>query len=330
MTKGNNKALTVRGNGGAISEAFTEQCIGAVAQIVQDNPDKVKRFKGALYSCIRSTPKLMDCTPDSLMEAFLKCVELDLYPSNLTGEAYLIPYGKEVQFQLGYQGMIEIARRAGTRNICSNVVYANDEFDYEYGTNQQMKHTPNVFGDRGEAIGVYAIAKLKNGEDVFKIMSKADVFEFREKSQGYKRDVKNRTKYSPWQPENDPMLNMWMKTSVRQLFKMLPKTPEITAAIEADTSGDIDMKVINPDKDPDVMGQNDIAAWYKDMVNSKGYTTDFVTKGMIEILERTELTGMTKDESVKIEKWLLKNSTEDANVTQTATDQEQEGNSYGE
>jgi recombinational DNA repair protein RecT len=264
------------------------------------------------------------------MESFLKCVELDLYPSNLTGEAYLIPYGKEAQFQLGYQGMIEIARRAGTRNICSNVVYANDEFDYEYGTNQYMKHTPNVFGDRGEAIGVYAIAKLKNGEDVFKIMSKADVFAFREKSQGYKRDVKNRTKYSPWQPENDPMLNMWMKTSVRQLFKMLPKTPEINAAIAADTSGDIDMKVINPDNDDNVMDQTDITAWYKDMVNVKGYTTEFVTEGMVAILERTELTGMTKDQAEKIEKWLCDKSTEEADVEQTAAEQEQAGLNYGD
>jgi hypothetical protein len=111
---------------------------------------------------------------------------------------------------------------------------------------------------------------------------------------------------------------------------MLPKTPEITAAIAADTSGDIEMKVINPDEDADVMGQTDITAWYKDMVNVKGYTTEFVTKGMIKILERTELTGMTKDESAKIEKWLLKNSTEDANVKQAAADQGQEGDGYGE
>ncbi len=47
-------------------------------------------------------------------------------------------------------------------------------------------------------------------------------------------------KYSPWNPENDPELNMWRKTAIKQLSKILPKNEEIYKVLDSDNSdGDI-------------------------------------------------------------------------------------------
>lgn len=47
-------------------------------------------------------------------------------------------------------------------------------------------------------------------------------------------------KYSPWNPENDPELNMWRKTAIKQIAKILPKNEEIYKALDNDNSdGDI-------------------------------------------------------------------------------------------
>ena len=48
-------------------------------------------------------------------------------------------------------------------------------------------------------------------------------------------------KYSPWNPDNDPELNMWRKTAIKQIAKILPKNEEIYKALDTD-NGDSDIK----------------------------------------------------------------------------------------
>ena len=48
-------------------------------------------------------------------------------------------------------------------------------------------------------------------------------------------------KYSPWNPDNDPELNMWRKTAIKQIAKILPKNEEIYKALDNDND-DSDIK----------------------------------------------------------------------------------------
>lgn len=68
--------------------------------------------------------------------------------------------------------MIELAyRSAQMQMISAQVVYENDEFEYELGLNAKLIHRPTL-GERGEARLFYGLFKLKTGGFGFEVMSK--------------------------------------------------------------------------------------------------------------------------------------------------------------
>ena len=59
-------------------------------------------------------------------------------------------------------------------------------------------------------------------------MAKDEVLEFRKFSKS------GTSEYSPWNPKNDPELNMWRKTIIKQIAKNLSLTEEAYKAIASD------------------------------------------------------------------------------------------------
>lgn len=193
--------------------------------------DKALKFMSAMVYSVQKTPKLLECSKDSIMQSFMSCAEFKLYPSNVAGEAYVLPYnsknGMQAQFQLGYQGIITLLYRAGIK-VTSKIVREKDKFRYEEGLNPTLEHQFDPFKERGDAVGVYAIAELPDGRKMFKVMSKAEVMKYR----GFSKAKDS--PYSPWNSDQDPDLMMWQKTAIKQLSKTLPKTEELQTAILKD------------------------------------------------------------------------------------------------
>jgi recombination protein RecT len=83
-----------------------------------------ERLIRVVFTTAMKNPKILDCSRESILGAIMQCAQLGLEP--ILGRAYLIPYsnnknisGKwvkvmECQFQPGYQGLIDLARRTGT------------------------------------------------------------------------------------------------------------------------------------------------------------------------------------------------------------------------
>lgn len=186
------------------------------------SPDRMIRI---ITTEIHRNPILKDCDPISFMGAVVQASQLGLEPG-LQGHAYLIPYWnkkrgvREVQFQPGYKGLMDLAYRSGRVNhIDAHAVYENDYFEFQYGTDAFLKHQP-ADGERGELIKFYAVAALANGSSTFKVMSKADVDKVKAKSQAADSD------FSPW---NDPIIGyieMGKKTPIIRVCKYLPSSPE--------------------------------------------------------------------------------------------------------
>ena len=72
-----------------------------------------ERFTRMVLSALSTTPKLGACTPKSFLGAMMSAAQLGLEPNTPLGQAYLIPYKNkgvdEVQFQIGYKGLIDLA-----------------------------------------------------------------------------------------------------------------------------------------------------------------------------------------------------------------------------
>jgi recombination protein RecT len=194
---------------------------------------------------IRKVPKLTQCDQTSFLGAIMQCAALGLEPGGALGHCYLIPFENrrqnrtEVQFIIGYRGMIDLARRSGQIvSLTARAVRERDEFAYTFGLDENVEHTP-ADGDRGEITYVYAVAKLKDGGVQFEVMSMADVRKVRDESQGYKTALRYA---KPGQPPNTPWHDhfeaMALKTVTRRLFKWLPVSIEIQHAILNDERAD--------------------------------------------------------------------------------------------
>src|SRR5690625_2463241 len=176
------------------------------------------RLARIALTTIRTTPKLMECNLPSLMGAVMQAAQLGLEPG-LIGHCYIIPYGKEATFIIGYKGMIDLARRSGhIQSIYSHAVYENDDFDYELGLHPKLEHKPSMDGNCGAFIGAYAVAHFKDGGYQMEFMRKSEI----EKRRG--RSASANSRHSPWKTDYEEMAK---KTVIRHMWKYLPISVEV-------------------------------------------------------------------------------------------------------
>ena len=182
------------------------------------------RFTRMVMTTLSSNTKLQQCTPQSFLGAMMQAAQLGLEPNTPVGQAYLIPYGNVVQFQIGYKGLIDLAYRSGEiRDIQAHEVHENDEFEYELGLDPKLRHVP-AKTNRGPVIMYYAVFHMKNGGYGFEVMSREDVLEF---AQRKSKSFKN----GPWQTDFDEMAK---KTVLKKALKYAPMKTDFVREVATD------------------------------------------------------------------------------------------------
>lgn len=181
---------------------------------------------------VRRQPKLADCSQASLLSAVFSCAQLGLEPGGALGHAYLVPYGREVQFILGYRGMIDLARRSGLiDSISAHAVFEGDRFECEYGLAENLVHVPDWENpnrtDPSKMLFVYSVAKLAGGGSQFEVMSRQEIDAVKRRSKGGNS--------GPWSSD---YVAMALKTVVRRLFKWLPVSIELARAVGLDEAAE--------------------------------------------------------------------------------------------
>ena len=181
------------------------------------------RFVRIAITTIRQNPKLAQCSQESLLGALMVSAQLGLEPGTL-GQCYLIPYGRECQFQIGYKGMIELLRRSGQlKDIYAYSVYENDDFEITYGLDRNLIHKPNL-ANKGNFLGCYCVAILKDGAKAFEYMTKEEIETHAKK---FSKTFGN----GPWKTDFEAMSH---KTVVKKMLKWLPLSVEFLENIEKD------------------------------------------------------------------------------------------------
>ena len=204
------------------------------------------RFVRIAITTIRQNPKLAQCSQESLLGALMVSAQLGLEPGTL-GQCYLIPYGRECQFQIGYKGMIELLRRSGQlKDIYAYSVYENDDFEITYGLDRNLIHKPNL-ENKGNFLGCYCVAILKDGAKAFEYMTKEEIETHAKK---FSKTFGN----GPWKTDFEAMSH---KTVVKKMLKWLPLSVEFLENIEKDdksfkvteTKNAEDIEIIESDGD---------------------------------------------------------------------------------
>jgi recombination protein RecT len=185
----------------------------------------------------RKNPELLECDKFSFLGSVIQAAQLGLEPGSTLGQCYLIPFNnhkkgiKEVQFMMGYQGMLTlISRTSNAPIIMPRAVFEGDEFIYSYGLNPELKHVPLQRPDPKEKLlYIYVVATFADGRKEFDVMTRPEIDHIRSRSKA--------KSFSPWGSDFDAMAK---KTGIRRLCKYLPKSSELQRALALDDLADRD------------------------------------------------------------------------------------------
>lgn len=178
-------------------------------------PEKLTRL---VLSAASRTPKLLDCTPTSILLSSLQSAALGLEPNTPLGHAYLVPHfnGKtkqlEATFIPGYRGLITLAIQSGEiKSVQARVVREGDFFEVEMGLEERLVHRPLLSNERRPLFAVYSVAVFTNGAKTFEVMPGGEI--------DFIRSLSKSANVGPWVDHYDEMAK---KTVIRRHAKVMP------------------------------------------------------------------------------------------------------------
>ena len=184
-----------------------------------------KRFAAGLsrlaLTTLKTDSKLLDCSTSSILLSLMHAAELGYEINTPRKHAYLVPFKGECMLMPGFQGLAQSAMRSGVvQYIETSIVYEGDEFSYERGLTPKLYHKPQIEEQPiSAATHVYAIARMKGmPPELHKFEVLPRKYVERIKKSALKKAAK---RYTCWgDPDMEP--EMWKKTAVRYLCKLLP------------------------------------------------------------------------------------------------------------
>lgn len=206
------KALAPR----AVADDVLNNIHDKAVEVLPQTVDQCRMLR-IFANAISTTPKLAQCTRGSLATALMTAAQFGLEPNTPLGECYIIPYKDTASFQPGYQGILKLAYQSGrVSGVYAEKVCENDEFEIALGTEKRIRHIP--VGNRGDAIGYYAVVRFNEFEPHFHYMTLTEIESHRDQfSRAYGYDKKGST----WATNFDAMAK---KTVLIQALKYAPKS----------------------------------------------------------------------------------------------------------
>ena len=187
-----------------------------------------------------------------------------------------------------YQGLVKLLTDTGSVKTCyAYNVYADDEFEVEFGTQPRILHKPTF--KTKTITHTYAVGILPDGTMQFEVMPKSDIDEIRARSDSYKAYKDGKTKTCIWVTDEGEMCK---KTVIKRLFKYLPKSEQYDKVAEA-------VELLNSD--------------YKISHGQEDYLLSLLAKSVYakdedgEMLQRKIEDGLTFEEFKTMERDLLNN-----------------------
>lgn len=222
--------------------AWLEQNKDQIAKALPKHvtPERMARI---MLTMMRNNEKLQRANPYTLLGAIMQAAQLGLEPNTPLGHCYIIPYnvsvklpnntwGKELQaqFQMGYQGLIELAGRAGLI-VKAFAVDEADEFSYSQGLDEHLRHVPAATPS-GRVVAYWAKYTLPDGRQSFSVWSRECVLQHaKQYSQSWDDKAGKFQDKSAWATSFDSMAK---KTVIIDVLKYAPKQVELAMAMARD------------------------------------------------------------------------------------------------
>lgn len=192
--------------------------------------DRDRFFLGILTAIQRSKAiaptgkSLIDCDPNSVLLAAYDAAEVGCSLSPALQLGWLIPYGKECNFQPSYRFFIQKAYETGeVKTFYAEVVYAGDEFTRQFAPKRNLFHAPSKEERVSKTrIGAYALIEFMDGTIDWEYLTAEQIERHRKHSK-----QPNSMKWVEFWEEG------WRITPIRVIAKRLPlKNRNFEALVE--------------------------------------------------------------------------------------------------
>ncbi len=219
-----------------MSTSITKSKINDTKSLLESYSDRIaavlpshltpERMIQVAMAAFGRNPELLNCSKASIIQSVLTASELGLDLNPVMGHCAIIPYKGVATFQPMYKGLLDLAYRSGRVTLVDgHLVHANDKFNYTFGLNPNLEHTP-ASGERGNKMGAYVVAHIKGMAPAFHYMSRADIEAHRNRySKAWNKSTSPWAKFHETQPSESD--GMWLKTVFIQLCRWLPKSTEM-------------------------------------------------------------------------------------------------------
>lgn len=213
--------------------------------------------KNVFFAAVRAVlPDLARCTPASTLQALLTCARFGLVPDGT--QAVIKREGKLAVFVPMYQGYIDQMYWSGlVDSVHIGVIHKTDAWDFTptAPAPDDFVHRPRLElskAERGPVVLAYAFAWLKGGaRSQVVLLSREDAEQIRDEySEAYRRAEDSGKADSFWHTHFD---QMWVKSCVRRLAKVVPTSAEMRSLADVDDAGDAGQVQILAAPDPETV-----------------------------------------------------------------------------
>ncbi len=187
-----------------------------------------EKFTRVAITALSTSPGLASCERNSLFAACMRAAQEGLLPDGR--EAAIISFSNKATFIPMVSGILKKVRNSGElSSITAQILFEKDKFKYWVDSDgEHLEHEPNLFSDRGSEIGVYALAKTKDGGVYIEVMTNQQIEQIRQSSKS-----KDSGPWKQWAGE------MAKKTVIKRLSKRLPMSTDLDNLLRVEDEADV-------------------------------------------------------------------------------------------
>ena len=190
---------------------------------------KASGFITSVLQIANNSSMLSGADPMSIYNAAMTAAALDLPINQNLGFAYIVPYGKAAQFQMGWKGYVQLAQRTGQYKAINVIEVYESQFNSFNTLTEELDADFSVEPD-GQIIGYAAFFKLLNG------FEKVD-FWTKKKVETHAKRFSKSFNSGPWKTDFDAMAKKTVLKSMLSKWGIL--------SIEMQTANIADQAVID-------------------------------------------------------------------------------------
>lgn len=180
-------------SGRATVQALFERSAGELSKALAGQMKTDRFIRSAMTAYANGSDYFQKAEPVSLLAACMQAAQLGLSVDPVLGEAWLIPRRNNarncvwINFQLGYKGLIKLARRSENfLSVHAELVHEGDFFSYDLGSDPKITHRKQMdVKQRPPVQASYAVVRYKHGPAQIHVCPMWEIHEARERSDSY-------------------------------------------------------------------------------------------------------------------------------------------------